>query len=78
MGCADRPLEFILLLCGVPGRDFWNGEHSRSLIPAMGCFLAARERWGSMRDTRATFGHGGDVPACWGLKRLGEVVQGLP
>jgi hypothetical protein len=23
-------------------------------------------------------GHGGDVPACWGLKRLGEVVQELP
>jgi hypothetical protein len=23
-------------------------------------------------------GHGGDVPACWGSKRLGEVVQGLP
>jgi hypothetical protein len=23
-------------------------------------------------------GHGGDVPACWGLKRLGEVVQKLP
>jgi hypothetical protein len=23
-------------------------------------------------------GHSGDVPACWGLKRLGEVVQELP
>jgi hypothetical protein len=23
-------------------------------------------------------GHGGDVPACWGLKRLGEMVQELP
>jgi hypothetical protein len=23
-------------------------------------------------------GHGGDVPACWGLKRLGDVVQELP
>jgi hypothetical protein len=23
-------------------------------------------------------GHGGDVPACWGLKRLGEVVHELP
>jgi hypothetical protein len=23
-------------------------------------------------------GHGGDVPACWGSKRLGEVVHELP
>jgi hypothetical protein len=23
-------------------------------------------------------GHGGDVPACWGLKGLGKVVQELP
>jgi hypothetical protein len=23
-------------------------------------------------------GYGGDVPACWGSKRLGEVVQELP
>jgi hypothetical protein len=63
MVCADRPLEFFLLLCGVLGRDFWNKENSGSMIPAMGCFPATRERWGSMRNTRATFG----------LTRIGEL-----
>jgi hypothetical protein len=56
MGCANRPLEFFLLLYGIPSRDFWNRENSGSSIPAMGCFPAARKRRGSMRDTRATFG----------------------
>jgi hypothetical protein len=35
---------------------------------------------GVAREGPAAVGlvHGGDVPACWGSKRLGEVVQGLP
>jgi hypothetical protein len=30
------------------------------------------------RPAAVGLGHGGDVPACWGSKRLSEVVQGLP
>jgi hypothetical protein len=33
---------------------------------------------GEQRAAAVGLGHGGDVPACWGLKRLGEVVQELP
>jgi hypothetical protein len=79
MGCADRPLGFFLLLCGVPGCDFWNRESSGSSIPAMGCFPAARERWGSMRDTRATFGLAWLKPG-WpeeGWRQLGLVTAAM-
>jgi hypothetical protein len=30
------------------------------------------------RPAAVGLGHGGDVPVCWGSKRLGEVVQELP
>jgi hypothetical protein len=79
MGSADRPLEFFLLLCGVPGRDFWNRESSGSSIPVMGCFLVARKRWGSMRDTRATFGWARLKPG-WpeeGRRQLGLVTAAM-
>jgi hypothetical protein len=80
MVCADRPLELFLLLYGVSGRDFWNRESSGSMIPAMGCFPKARDRWGSMRDTRATFGWARLTPG-WleeGRQELANGGSGAP
>jgi hypothetical protein len=74
--CADRSLELFLLLYGVPGRDFWNRESSGSSIPMMGCFPEARDRWGSIRDTRATFGWARLTPG-W-LEELANGGSGAP
>jgi hypothetical protein len=59
----------------LPGDEGEVGEHEgHESYLWMGSVEAAVAGGG---PAAVGLGHGGDVPACWGSKRLGEVVQGL-